>query len=320
MAKISTFELLSKRVGPPGGITGDYNNPINAPFRKLLQGYYLTVANFNDREARLQMQAIFPRIDTCGYNSPFNIEDREMVRTPDANHRYAYDITGHDGFYNPRIFEGPMSQVFGGQTPTSNTYSTRTSLLCNFQTGLFNLLPDPASVAAFTPQIEIRGYIKMVQVRRCFFRGGRVVYGRPPKPIDLMFTPELRGTYIDNRFPDFSFDPADLDFDQNTHALPTATGAAVITVEEWVNPRIFIYTGDLGLVQEVPAIPLEGLPARIDLSGRVLLSDEGIKSVEDQRRKAKDNFGGETKSLKQLVTEIESELTLLYDPEEVELK
>lgn len=74
MANISTFELLAKRIGPPGGF-GGLVPPTYTPFRKLLQGYYLTIANPTNRTVRLRMQTIIPKINDC---SPFAEDEREL--------------------------------------------------------------------------------------------------------------------------------------------------------------------------------------------------------------------------------------------------
>lgn len=314
MARISTFELLSKRIGPPGGIFGnnDYDNLLNAPFRKLIQGYYLTIANFNRRDLRLRMRATFPRINTCGTVSPFTINDRELVNAAPPNHVYAYDITGdNQTAANPRIQLAPMFQR--SISTNCRTYSTLTFPLCGCQTGLVNLLPSPPSSSLENPQIEVRGYIEVVMMVRYTIIGGIVQFLDSLAPVDLMFTPELRGTFLDDSFPVSCCSPEDYDFDQSIHCLPTATGAAVMTVPDielslvpiFLNPDI----DDL-----VAFISLEGLAVRVDFTGRVVLEDKALERITQQIDSAEKELEITARPFRDIRIDIERELNLLYEP------
>lgn len=325
MAKISTFELLSKRIGPPGGFGGGPNNPFNAAFRKLLQGYFLTIANFNDRRVRLRMKTTFPRINSCEWISPFTINDRELVTTP-SNHVYAYDVTGDQTTpANPRVQLFPMVQE--SFTASSRTFRTRTFRLCPFQTGLINLLPSPASSGQVDPQIEIRGYTEIVQVARIgISTNGTLVYIEQLLPVDLLFTPEHRGTFLDDDFPDFTPPFQQFDFDQSIHALPTATGAGVITITDIDFERVTVPIFDLPDSFRnpnpipLPSISLEGLAARADINGRIILEDEALQSINDQILKAEEEIGATARPLKAILTEIEEEVNLLFDPSDSEIR
>lgn len=317
MARISTFELLSKRIGPPGGIIGnyDYNNPLNAAFRRLLQGYYLTVGNFNMRKVRLQMRAVFPRIDTCETQTPFSAPERELVGGVSANHVYAFDVTGdNQTAAAPRILLGAMQEI-PTFNPNSRTYTTRTFKLCTCQTGMVNLLPNPSSSGQVVPLLEIRGYVEIVQVAGFFLENGIIVFVQTAPEVDLLFTPEHRGTFLDDRFPVFAGPLPDFDFDQSIHALPTATGGAEMTIPKrsYIFPQIPIFTTIVDRdIQQF--IELQGLPARIDFLGRVVLEDEGIKRITEQVERAEQIAGKPARPLRSIFQDIEYELQTLYDP------
>ena len=90
MATISTFELLVKRIAPlvPGNPGG-----VNEAFRRVVQGYFLTIANPNERLVRFRMRAHLP---TLSVDSPFPEIARELVagNPSTRNHVFTYDITG----------------------------------------------------------------------------------------------------------------------------------------------------------------------------------------------------------------------------------
>lgn len=287
MAIISTFELLAKRIGPPNGVPPVIVN--QAPFRKLLQGYYLTVANPNNRNLFFQMQAIIPRLNSC---SPFTQGERELVggNTSVRNHVYAYDRTGcaTSPIAAPRELLAPMA--LRSSTASSRLFATSSLNLRPFETGIINILPEPGAIAANAPQLEIRGYIKIVQPMRLIFTGSSFQFISPP-PVDLLFTPEIRGTFIDDNFAPGS-SSANLDFDQSNYALPTSEGGGLITVSEVVNPFIIQLEDD-------DRLELDGL-GKIDfdpddLSGRLNslkefnLDERAIKTIKKKTKEFKLN-------------------------------
>lgn len=325
MAKVSTFELLVKRIGPPNGIVPDPLNPINAPFRKLLQGYYLTVSNLSDRLVNLRLQATFPILNAT---SPFAAADRELVSTP-PNHFYAYDRTGAAGGppAEPREILSSLT-VFDNKSD-ARVFQTGTFQLEACQTGLLNIIPNPSVIQQIDPQIEIRGYIDLVQVDQLVITQVSsnplifIIGFETPPPAELMVTPETRGTFIDDRFDGTS--AILLDFDQSNYALPTFSGGADLTVPESVNPFIFTvptpFTGpdsaSLGRVigdltdisakrKEKPKmiselIESEELKFRRDLLGRYYLDDESIKLLSGKST----GFNLSTSELTKAIQELE---------------
>jgi len=293
MATISTFELYVKRIGAPGGLS--FPSGSN-PFRKLLQGYYLTIANINKTQnASLRMQAIFPKINT---NSPFTQADRELVSGTSRNHVYAYDRTGDNSTSaSPRELFGPMTEYVSNNN--CRTFQTKTFNLKACETGLVNLVPSPAAIAQGNPQIEIRGYIKMVQVDKIIFRriGNfyRIDFVVPP-PVNLMFTPEIRGTFVDDNFNPIVPSNGGLDFDQSNYALPTATGAAIIKVTESINPFLIPFPNpvpvpvggiNIGRLMLNELIDVNKLEGTINYVGEFNLNDKVLKRIETSLKKNK---------------------------------
>jgi hypothetical protein len=286
MAIISTFELLAKRIGPPNGVPPVIVN--EAPFRKLLQGYYLTIANPNNRDLLLRMEAVIPRLNSC---SPFTQGDRELVagNAGVRNHVYAYDRTGcsTNAVSAPREFLGSM--FLRSSTATSRKFSTRTFSLGSFETGIVNILPEPGAIAANAPQVEIRGYINIVQPIRIVIRGGRILFITPP-PVDLLFTPEIRGTFIDDNFtPGGS--SANLDFDQSNYALPTSEGKATMTVSEVVNPFVIVLNPDDRRIAEFERISFDpdDLSGHLNSLQEFNLDEKAIKTIKKKTKEFKLN-------------------------------
>ena len=306
MAIISTFELLAKRIGPPGGISSAL--PISSgPFRKYLQGYFLTIANPNDRELLLRMQAVFPQIDPPT-NTLFTAAQRELLGGANPNHVYAYDRTGYSiGAANPREILGNMEQLTS--TAQSRTFQTVSFSLDPFQTGLLNLLPNPSELLLPDPQIEVRGYIKLVQVITLeFVQIGpglwQLIFVTPP-PVDLLLTPEIRGTFIDE-----AFNPAlpafDLDFDQANYALPLSTGQAMLTVSETINPFFFPIASDPDAFQAIDYgrfIDIDKLTGSLNSLDEFVLSEDSIKYLGTVLEKAE--VKAETRALRAVKSQVE---------------
>jgi len=119
-------------------------------------------------------------------------------------------------------------------------YRTETFLLRPKQTGLITILPavTPQIILAQNPDLEIRGFIELVQARRAF--------GRVPEA-DVLITPETRGTFLDNDYPSPSVS-IELDFDQLSYSLPTASGQAQNVVER---PSLFVVSPRLDVVGDI---------------------------------------------------------------------
>jgi len=216
MAIISNFELLIKRIAPLSG-----NGIIDAPFRRAVQGYFLHISNPNNRTVNFRIRAHYPAWTNL---SPDSLIDRELVNGASnlRNHIYTYDITG--GPNNAQnVFEPMRCRIIKNG---SRSLITRNLSLGACQTAAFKLLPDLRSTALDLshPRLEIRGYLEIAQLKPFF--------SSSPQPIDLLFTPESRGTFLDNTYPDTANTGEKLDFDQIAYSMPTSTGAASINVSK----------------------------------------------------------------------------------------
>ena len=299
MAEISTFELLVKRIAPL--ITGNPGG-VNAAFRRVVQGYFLTVANPNNRKVLMRMRThiplnsgIFPQIN------------RELVPGTQLtrNHVYAYDITG--GTNNGQI---RYEDLFYVRTAcnTENLLSTATLSLPACQTSLVLLVPDIGSpvINLTDPKLEIRGYIEFVQVVDLQFvevAPGiyKVIFVRPD-PINLIFTPEIRGTFLDDNYPGGT----NLDFDQTAYSLPTTTGAASITVEKVINPYFVMLDDDDDFE----------LKAFADYTGKLILEKESLQKIEKQLQLENEFSDPGTNRLKSLREEIERDINEAFQEQQ----
>ncbi len=297
MANISTFELLVKRIAPLVG-----NPLIDAPFRRAVQGYFLTISNPNDRDIFFRIRARIPVIDPA---SPDRIVQRELINgsPADRNHIYTYDITG--GPENGQLVYEPMRcrrTTFGG---SQRTFVTRNLRLPPGQTAAYKLLPDIVSPTVNLPEpaLEIRGYLEFVQLDSFIIiirpDGTFELVSVDAAPADLLFTPEIRGTFLDNNYPG----GADLDFDQIAYAMPTSTGGAQMTITE---------SESLFLICNLPFIldPAD-LSGSIDFSGRVVLDEKTLKKIDAKVKKHQKIEPDQRFELKDVAGEIEATLNQL---------
>lgn len=281
MAIISTFELLIKRIGPPSG-------PSLPSFRKLLQGYYLTIANPNNRNVKLVMRAVVPKRS----DNTFSAQQRELVGGSSSNHVYAYDRTGSSTTPSaaPRELLGAMLPYTN--TSSSLSFQTAIASLQPFQTGLFNLVPKPELVLQNNPQLEIRGYIQILQLGTLIFDRRRPPFTGleyiTPDPVDLIFTPEIRGTFIDDNLSFPVVADTTYDFDQSNYALPTLTGAAKITVSDFYNPFVIPAPpfppvgGPIGILGSIDPKKLTG---GTNFLGEYVLDDKALKYIAKTMKK-----------------------------------
>ena len=275
MADISTFELLVKRIAP---IVGNPNNPLNAPFRRAVQSYFLTISNPNNTPVILRVR---PRFSALQATSPDDIRDRELFAGPNNNHVYVYDITG--GPENGQVFYRPLrcrTQDFNG----NQVHMISDNLfLPQGTTGVFILSPnlDPnTTINLADPNFEVRGYIEVVQLRQLIGiinPDGSITFANlGANPVDLYFTPEIRTLFLDNSYPDICNRSNCLDFDHGAYALPTVPGGARIRLEEAREPLnifCFIFPGGLDI---------ENLTGRLDASGRILLDDRSLGFLKER--------------------------------------
>lgn len=146
---VSTFELLLKSITP---VTGNIPNSD----RTVLQGYFLTIANPNDRRIplRLRFSATTPNL---------NVADTITIR----------DVVGNN--------------VFGDLVPTADPRKFDYNLtIPAHDTALVILQPDITQLNPETDKLEIRGYVEI------FARGG---FGNA-RSFNVLLTPEHRGTFV----------------------------------------------------------------------------------------------------------------------------
>jgi hypothetical protein len=199
----SNFELLVTRIAD----TTTPLTPATAPFRKVVTGHFLTVTNL-DPTRRINLQAQLTITSSTGNSTII----------PGTNVRVIFD-NGTIENNNPKSLN-PIPSVAG-----SSAFRTGVFSLGPKQTGLLAILPIISASVLTSLDLAIRGYIELRQSR---FNGPFVNLGAIP-PADVLFTPETRGTFLDEAFPTV-VTTDELDFDQSAYALPTANGKATDTV------------------------------------------------------------------------------------------
>ncbi|MEO0627897.1 MAG: hypothetical protein AAFY91_12965 [Bacteroidota bacterium] len=283
MALISSFELLVKRIAPSSG-----NPAVDAPFRRVVQGYFLHISNPNDREVLFRIRARFP---SWNNSSPDQLKDRELVGGNEnrRNHIYTYDITG--GSNSGQDVSEPMSCLTSRNG--SKTLITSNLTIGPYQTASFKLLPDLSSprIDVNNPRFEVRGYLEIALVRET------PAITPAPNPVDLLFTPETRGTFLDNSYPDFSGSGTNLDFDQIAYSMPTSTGSAQITVSKVEVNRLLCFIVpprfEFPFEFEIPEFPLtEDIDFIEDAQGYKFISEKGNKQLEKITQKISKKYKG----------------------------
>ncbi len=205
---VSNFELLVKRIAPLSGTA-----PVDAPFRRVVQGYFLTVTNLSPTfSTNFFLTFTIPTVSGAK-----NVTDNEFVlgAAPIANVVTLVDTATQENL--------PLTLTLVDGNANYKKFNTNSFLVRPLQTVIVVLLPNIGANTSIIPSasIEIRGFVEIAQSRRFFS-------GRPA--IDVLITPETRGTFLDNEYPNFG-SPRDLDFDQISYSLPTFSGGAKNTVE-----------------------------------------------------------------------------------------
>lgn len=154
--------------------------------RTAVQGYFLTIANTSNLNVRLRLQF-------TATTPVLNIADTVTIS----------DVTGANVFSDLSPVVGdPKRFTFNVGIPANDT-------------ALITLLPDvskPEVLAA--KNLEIRGYVEIF-----------LVSPFAPNAVDLLLTPEHRGTFLPQNLA-----AAIPDFDQLAYALPTANGSSKFTL------------------------------------------------------------------------------------------
>lgn len=217
---ISTFELLVKRIAPVTGSPANAGK--EAPFRRIVQGYFLTISNPSlTQSVRFRLRATIPiskptdlfgRDFTESTNNTFNFPPSN----PNDNHFVAFDKTGTNEFSQFSFLdEGPADPV------TYRRFRSKVFSLGAGQSCSLEILPNVLNDAVINSEkLEVRGFVEIYQPYTFFPR---------PPDAELIITPEHRGTLLDNRYRAPFPDPAtnSLDFDQVAYSLPLASGKSL---------------------------------------------------------------------------------------------
>lgn len=211
---VSTFELLVKRIAPlaPGGV----GNPVNAPFRRVVQGYFLIITNLNpSRTANFFLRFTIPSLP-AGNPGAF---DREIDLSGDPNVRTGYDVAAFNNV--------PLALSPAGGTADFKRFRTVRFSAGPLQTVSVNLLPNLGNPAVLTNEnLEVRGSVELLQAYISF---QDFLNGVPAT--DVLLSAEIRGTFLDNDYPN-NMVGSELDFDQINYGLPLASGNGRNTVED----------------------------------------------------------------------------------------
>lgn len=196
---VSTFELLYKPFTPPLGAGTE------ALGRRVLQGYFLTVANLDAQGFRFRI--VF-RITLPNPDNP--------SRRLDANHKLIIDVGSAPDNQFTTLNRNP---------PGGNRYAKSFRLDAG-RTALLVLLPDVTVPGFFTTgptDIEIRGHVSLVLP--CI-KGSP----QPGAPAKVLLQAEHRAVFLPNGWPTMA--TGDLDFDQTNVNLSLASGQALNQVPQ----------------------------------------------------------------------------------------
>lgn len=210
MALLTTFELLVKRIAPtPGGPA----NPANAPFRRVVQGYFLTISHIpDDNSAALSLRMRFTT-NIIGQDilDPNNRFYRGLVGTSLANSNHSF-VVDNAGVQTTTLLAALVPLV------SSQPFESAPFTIQPGQTISAALFPNVGNPFVLsTENLAVRGYAEILTEN-----------GQPANE-QLLISAEQRGTLLDNDYP--VFNNADiLDFDQISYSLPLAGGRALIRI------------------------------------------------------------------------------------------
>jgi hypothetical protein len=213
---VSHFELLVKRIAPLSSASTGSGTvvPTDAPFRRIVQGYFLTITNLQSTTINLRMRATIPK----GFSLPSF--DREIQVTAPVNARTGFDVASQNNV--TLAFTQIAPKTFAKRFQTS-VFTIRPH-----ETVSVNLLPNvgvilnPSTPGAspFDPQFEVRGFVELFQ---------SVSIGGSVPPARVLVTAEYRGSVLDNDYPTSNVFN-ELDFDQVSYSVPLASGKAENTI------------------------------------------------------------------------------------------
>lgn len=235
---VSTFELLVKPIAPSG------SGPV-AVARTIVQGYFLTIANPNNFDLKLQLQF-------TSTTPSLNVLDTVTI----------LDVQGTNDFSDLIPVPGdPKRFTFDLGIPANDT--ALVTLLPDLKT---DVLPPFGVPDVLTKTLEVRGYVEISLQSPFSLRG-----------INLLLTPEHRGTFLPQNLA-----APNPDFDQLAYSLPTATGSSLFKLGGFLLPTIPIEAPIEG-IPNLPINGIEqmfnqmaeriyGLEQRLESAGKSFIS------------------------------------------------
>jgi hypothetical protein len=211
---VSNFELLLKRIAPLAS---------GAVARRVVQGYFLQITNLDPiRTGFFYLRIKIPALPA---GSVFKAIDREFVLadtpTDKKNVAAIFDIAGEENT------ERNLSLNSSLTTADYKVIQSEPLKIGPQQTALITLLPNLTGNIKLLKdeKLEVRGMVELLQVP--------IFFGTLSPEIQVLITPEIRGTFLDNDYGTFPPPPVtnELDFDQINYGLPIASGKAQNTVE-----------------------------------------------------------------------------------------
>ncbi|MCF7985386.1 MAG: hypothetical protein K9L70_13365 [Thiohalocapsa sp.] len=263
--EVSTFEILYRPLTPPLGAGTE------AIARRVLQGYFLTVANLdedNDFVFRIEFGISLPM--------PAN-----PSRTLDGNALLISDVAGPDNVFNTMLVNSPSG---------SNRFTANFTVPAG-STALVVLLPNITVPDFFTSgpeDVEIRGTVSLVLP--CTFQpaipplGFGLLGTQPGAPARVLLNAEHRATYLPPGWPAVS---GDLDFDQTGTAIALASGKALNEIESV--PSCLLTVPDLeipDLFERLPRIPtpIDPLSQMVELTSALARLDPAEENLNAMSR------------------------------------
>jgi hypothetical protein len=238
---VSSFELLFARqiaqVPDPG-------SPVNTVSRRVVQGYFLTLANLEDKAYTYRVELrMTPQEDPAG--APLFVKRIGNVLS-------APGIFSSDG---------------------DGRYSTRIKLAAH-ETGLLGVFPPTLLAAIGNPsatEYQSRGYVSISLPALATFTG-RFSFSfkaQSKSPVNVLATPDLRGTFLPNNFSAGNV-TGDFDFDQTFATLPVASGSSVLSVPP-TQPQPLTVAGATGGLAAVGLDKLDGMLGSLSMEEQAAL-------------------------------------------------
>lgn len=187
---VSQYEILINKKQFPDDLAASFPRELQNLSREVLQGYFLTLSNLSTQDANIVVS--FRVVTDSPAESPFDADTVTAV----------FDFKGENQMIMPIIVN-------------SNTRNYAISLPAK-DTGLFILQPNPGVITDISKTVEIRGYVDV-----------SLLFNESGEEIDLLLTPEHRGTFYKRQEPTDVDERTFVDLDQIAYTLPTANGGSL---------------------------------------------------------------------------------------------